>query len=278
MVLVLFISTSIFTRAKNKSTTFAVGNRMISSLSGRSMPCTALEVTLTSTPRGPIGLLTYSSSNGFATAVGGPNGCIVAVRSLKGIPTGGAFALSRDGGIIGFNGLFVRSSARRLGRIAMATRGPLIGIRISGLACDLRSSPRTGADGTLRVFHGIPVIAISNRSGVRLGKSSGCGVCVGNGPSGLLDNSGTSSMLGDVPTDSVGGVRIVASPNSGCSTRKIKNVVGVVAAGGTLRKCAKAVHTGTDALNDFNNNNCISVGTKGFNVATGCNCGCHGSP
>lgn len=119
-------------------------------------------------------------------------------------------------------------------------------------------------------------MAISNRSGVRIGKDDDFGMCIGKGPGGVVDG-GPARILGDVPTGDVGRVRIVAGPNPGCSTRNINNVLGVIAINDKLRNCATAFDTGIDGHNT-NNKTFNAVGDKGLAIDTHCGCGCGSRP
>lgn len=248
---------------------------MLSSLSGRKRPCSAVHVSLGGGPTGPIGLTIAKTSNEFSRQLTIPKACLVRFASMKGSPMRGRFSVSTGHEGISLNGVLVTRTARVLGKIRIMTRGPLMGTRVSGIACDVRSSPSSGAGAALRVLHGIPLIAMSKRSGVRMGNDDGFGIRIGNGPGGVVDG-GPARMLQDVPTGSVGSVRIVARPKTGCSTRKITNVLGVVAVKTKVRKCAIALGNNTDGAH-ICNNNCNAIRSNGFAIANGCSCGCRKS-
>lgn len=195
---------------------------------------------------------------------------------MNGTPIIGRFALGSSAGIISLKAVLSTRTGGRLGKIRIITRGPLMGMSISGVRCGVRSSPSSGSGDVLRVLHGIPLIAISKRSGVRIGKDDDFGMRIGKGPGGVVDG-GPGRILGDVPTGSVGCVRIVASPKTGCSTRKINNVLGVIAINDKFRKCATAFHKDTGG-GKTNANTCTVIGRKGLALSTGCGFGCGGDP
>lgn len=266
-------------RSRRHATTpsCALGNILLSSLARRNRPCTAVGVTGGGTPRGTLGVTMASLGNGFRRGLAiTPKRCVVALSSMNGIAVIGSFAIGTDRGIVSLKGLGVTRTAGRLGNVRIITRGPLMGISMSGVRCGVRSSPSSGAGAMVRVLHGMPLMAISNRSGVGMGNDDDFGVRMGNGPGGVVDG-GPGSILGDVPTGAVGRVRMVASPKTGCSTRNINNVLGVIAINNKFRNCATAFHTDNDGHNT-NTNKCTAVGSKGLAVAKGCGCGCSASP
>lgn len=185
-----------------------------------------------------ITLLGPESSSFLANNIAGTDNGFIVPYNVGGILTGMDYinccALCGVCGIKGIKGIILGRDAVRVGNIAIGTGLPSFGVKHRKVLVSVRRSSLSGMKSTISMLQRLPHVGIDDASTVDICNGNAPVVCVGGG---RIESSERLRHLG---SSTVGGIRVVASPNTECSTA-IDSIVHVQAIGGRNRKIDKSL-------------------------------------
>ena len=96
LMLILFVSASVFAQTGGGSAAFTIKGQVVDSLSNESVPYATLRIALASAPQNPVKLLACDDDGKFTTTLKQPGKYIISMQSLGKVPAVKYFTLSEN--------------------------------------------------------------------------------------------------------------------------------------------------------------------------------------
>ena len=94
LMLILFVSASVFAQTGGGSAAFTIKGQVVDSLSNESVPYATLRIALASAPQNPVKLLACDDDGKFTATMNKPGKYVMTMESLGKVPAKKTFTLS----------------------------------------------------------------------------------------------------------------------------------------------------------------------------------------
>ena len=133
LMLILFVSASVFAQTGGGSAAFTIKGQVVDSLSNESVPYATLRIALASAPQNPVKLLACDDDGKFTATMNKPGKYVMTMESLGKVPAKKTFTLSESKKVVNFGKLFMHDDTQQLKEVTVTAQKPLVKVEVDKL-------------------------------------------------------------------------------------------------------------------------------------------------
>ena len=244
LMLVLFVSASVFAQTGSGSAAFTIKGQVVDSLSNESVPYATLRIALASAPQNPVKLLACDDDGKFTATMNKPGKYVMTMESLGKIPVKKAFTLSENKKVVNFGKLFMNDDTQQLNEVTVTAQKPLVKVEVDKLTYSLEDDPEAKTSNALEMFRKVPMVTVDGEDKIQLKGSSNYKIYMNGKPSNLLSGENASDVLKSMPASSIKNIEVITDPGSKYDAEGVGGTINII-----TTKNALQGYTGTIRAN-----------------------------
>lgn len=203
LMLILFVSASVFAQTGGGSAAFTIKGQVVDSLSNESVPYATLRIALASAPQNPVKLLACDDDGKFTATMNKPGKYVMTMESLGKAPAKKTFTLSENKKLLDFGKLFMNDDTQQLKEVTVVAQKPLVKVEVDKLTYNLEDDPEAKTNNALEMFRKVPMVTVDGEDKIQLKGSSNYKIYMNGKPSNLLSGDNASDVLKSMPASSI---------------------------------------------------------------------------
>ena len=168
LMLILFVSASVFAQTGGGSAAFTIKGQVVDSLSNESVPYATLRIALASAPQNPVKLLACDDDGKFTATMNKPGKYVMTMESLGKAPAKKTFTLSENKKLLDFGKLFMNDDTQQLKEVTVVAQKPLVKVEVDKLTYNLEDDPEAKTNNALEMFRKVPMVTVDGEDKIQL--------------------------------------------------------------------------------------------------------------
>lgn len=259
LVLILFVSASVFAQSGSGSAAFTIKGQVVDSLSNESVPYATLRIALASAPQNPVKLLACDDEGKFTATMNKPGKYVMTMESLGKIPSKKTFTLSEGKKVLDFGKLFLNDDTQQLKEVTVVAQKPLVKVEVDKLTYNLEDDPETKTSNALEMFRKVPMVTVDGEDNIQLKGSSNYKIYMNGKPSNLLSGSNASDVLKSMPASSIKNIEVITDPGSKYDAEGVGGIINIITTKNALQGYTGTVRANASTLGSFGGGGYVSL-------------------
>ena len=266
LMLVLFVSASVFAQTGSGSAAFTIKGQVVDSLSNESVPYATLRIALASAPQNPVKLLACDDDGKFTATMNKPGKYVMTMESLGKIPVKKAFTLSENKKVVNFGKLFMNDDTQQLNEVTVTAQKPLVKVEVDKLTYSLEDDPEAKTSNALEMFRKVPMVTVDGEDKIQLKGSSNYKIYMNGKPSNLLSGENASDVLKSMPASSIKNIEVITDPGSKYDAEGVGGIINIITTKNALQGYTGTIRTNASTMGSFGGGGYVSMKAGKFGI------------
>lgn len=266
LMLILFVSASVFAQTGGGSAAFTIKGQVVDSLSNESVPYATLRIALASAPQNPVKLLACDDDGKFTATMNKPGKYVMTMESLGKAPAKKTFTLSENKKLLDFGKLFMNDDTQQLKEVTVVAQKPLVKVEVDKLTYNLEDDPEAKTNNALEMFRKVPMVTVDGEDKIQLKGSSNYKIYMNGKPSNLLSGDNASDVLKSMPASSIKNIEVITDPGSKYDAEGVGGIINIITTKNALQGYTGTVRANASTLGSFGGGGYVSMKAGKFGI------------
>lgn len=266
LMLILFVSASVFAQTGGGSAAFTIKGQVVDSLSNESVPYATLRIALASAPQNPVKLLACDDDGKFTATMNKPGKYVMTMESLGKVPAKKTFTLSENKKLLDFGKLFMNDDTQQLKEVTVVAQKPLVKVEVDKLTYNLEDDPEAKTNNALEMFRKVPMVTVDGEDKIQLKGSSNYKIYMNGKPSNLLSGDNASDVLKSMPASSIKNIEVITDPGSKYDAEGVGGIINIITTKNALQGYTGTVRANASTLGSFGGGGYVSMKAGKFGI------------
>ena len=266
LMLILFVSASVFAQTGGGSAAFTIKGQVVDSLSNESVPYATLRIALASAPQNPVKLLACDDDGKFTATMNKPGKYVMTMESLGKVPAKKTFTLSESKKVVNFGKLFMHDDTQQLKEVTVTAQKPLVKVEVDKLTYSLEDDPEAKTSNALEMFRKVPMVTVDGEDKIQLKGSSNYKIYMNGKPSNLLSGDNASDVLKSMPASSIKNIEVITDPGSKYDAEGVGGIINIITTKNALQGYTGTIRANASTLGSFGGGGYVSMKAGKFGI------------
>ena len=266
LMLILFVSASVFAQTGGGSAAFTIKGQVVDSLSNESVPYATLRIASASAPQTPVKLLACDDDGKFTSTMNKPGKYVMTMESLGKVTVQKTFTLSENKKVLDFGKLFMNDDTQQLKEVTVTAQKPLVKMEVDKLTYNLEDDPEAKTSNALEMFRKVPMVTVDGEDKIQLKGSSNYKIYMNGKPSNLLSGSNASDVLKSMPASSIKNIEVITDPGSKYDAEGVGGIINIITTKNALQGYTGTIRADASTLGSFGGGGYVSMKAGKFGV------------